>query len=116
MKIITSMIAAVSLMLAGNALATEMPELAKKNNCIACHAVDKKRVGPAWKDVAAKYKAVATYTYKGKEYPIKEGLLVKISQGGSGVWGSMPMAANDPAGKNQAEMKQLVEFILGLDK
>lgn len=116
MKIITSMLAAASLMVAVNAMAADMPELAKKNNCVACHAIDKKRVGPAWKDVASKYKSVTTYTYKGKEYPLKDGLLQKVSQGGSGVWGSMPMAANDPAGKNQAEMKQLVEFILGLDK
>ena len=60
--------------------------LAKAKNCMACHAIDKKVVGPAYKDVAAKYKgdktAVAT-------------LAAKIKAGGKGVWGEVPMPPNN---------------------
>ncbi|MBI5919059.1 MAG: c-type cytochrome [Nitrosomonadales bacterium] len=115
-SIIASMIAAAGLMAAGSALATDMPELAKKSNCTACHSIDKKVVGPAWKDVGAKYKGAAKFTYNGKEYGLEEGLVMKVSKGGSGNWGSMPMPANDPSGNKQADIKQLVQFILGLAK
>ena len=79
--------------------------LAKKNNCLACHAIDHKVVGPAWKDVAVKYKGDAAAEAK---------LIAKVSKGGAGVWGSMPMPANDAAGKKQDEIKKLVQFVLGL--
>ena len=75
-------------------------------NCTACHAIDKKVVGPAWMDVAKKY--------KGQDMEAK--LITKVSKGGAGAWGSMPMPANDAAGTKQADMKELVEFILGLAK
>lgn len=107
---------AAGLMIAGSAMATDMPPLAKKNNCTACHAIDHKVVGPGWADVAKKYKGATKFTYKGKEYSLEEGLMKKISHGGSGNWGSMPMIANDPAGKKQDDIKHLVEFILGLAK
>jgi cytochrome c len=101
---IVSMVVAAGLMVAGSAFATEMPALAKKNNCTACHAIDKKVVGPAWADVAKKY--------KGQDMEAK--LITKVSKGGSGVWGSMPMPANDPAGTKQADIKELVKFVLAL--
>lgn len=104
-SIIASTIAAASLMVAGSAMAADMPELAKKNNCTACHAIDKKVVGPAFKSVADKYRGDAGAADK---------LLVKVSKGGGGAWGSMPMPANDPAGTKQADMKELVKFILSL--
>lgn len=104
-SIVVSMAVAAGLMIAGSAMATDMPELAKKNNCTACHAIDKKVVGPAWADVAKKYKGDATAADK---------LLVKVSKGGSGVWGSMPMPANDAAGKKQDDIKALVKFVLAL--
>lgn len=100
-------------MIGGNVLATDMPALAKKNNCTACHAIDKKLVGPAWMDVAKKYKGTAKYTYSGKEYALEEGLIMKVSKGGSGVWGSMPMPANVPA-VSATDIKELVKFILNL--
>lgn len=103
-NIVTLMVAA-GLMVAGSAIAAEMPALAKKNNCTACHAIDKKVVGPAWADVAKKYKGDATDEAR---------LITKVSKGGSGVWGSMPMPANDPAGTKQADIKELVKFILAL--
>jgi len=106
-SIIVSMFAAAGLMVAGSVLATDMPDIAKKNGCTACHAIDKKVVGPAWQDVANKYKGVAG---------IEEKLIVKVSKGGSGNWGTVPMIANDPDGKKQPQIKELVEFVLGLAK
>ncbi len=101
------MFAAAGLMVAGSAMAVDMPELAKKNGCTACHAIDKKVVGPAWMDVAKKYKG-------DKDAEAK--LIVKVSKGGSGNWGSAPMIANDPNGTKQPQIKELVQFVLGLAK
>ena len=116
--IIGSAVAIASMMIAGNALAEEMPVLAKKLNCTACHAIDKKVVGPAWRDVAKRYtgSGVTKYTYKGKEYPLIEGLVMKVSEGGSGNWGTMPMPANDPNGTKKAEITALVKFEQSLAK
>lgn len=75
--------------------------LAGKKNCMACHAVDKKVVGPAYKDVAAKYKGDKTAADK---------LATKVIKGGSGVWGAVPMPANTQV--NEAEAKQLVAWVL----
>ena len=75
--------------------------LATAKNCMACHAVDKKLVGPAYKDVAAKYAGQAGAVDK---------LAVKIMKGGSGVWGPVPMPAN--AQVNEAEAKKLAAWVL----
>ncbi len=104
-SIVVSMIVAAGLMAAGSAMATDMPAVAKKNNCTACHAVDKKVVGPAWKDVGAKYKGDATAFDK---------LSAKVKKGGSGAWGSMPMPANPKV--SDADMKEMIDFILDLAK
>lgn len=80
-----------------------MPAVAKKNNCTACHAVDKKVVGPAWKDVAAKYKDDATAWDR---------VATKIKNGGSGAWGAMPMPANSKVSDD--DMKEIIAFIKGL--
>jgi cytochrome c len=69
---------------------------------MSCHAVDKKLVGPAFKDIAAKY-------VTDKIAPAK--LVVKVMQGGAGVWGTMPMPANPQV--SEAEAKQLVAWVLG---
>jgi len=116
MKSIFTSIAVAGLIVAGSAYATDMPPLAKKNNCTACHSIDKKIVGPAWMDVSKKYKGAAKFEYNGKEYPLEEGLMMKVSKGGSGHWGTMPMPANDAAGTKQADIKELVAFVLGLAK
>ncbi len=103
----------------GSSTATvEMPALAKELNCVACHAIDHKVVGPAWRDVANKYtgQGVTTYTYQGKEYPLIEGLVMKVSKGGAGNWGSMPMPANDPTGAKKAKITELVKFEQSLAK
>jgi cytochrome c len=78
-------------------------ELAQKKNCMACHATDKKLVGPAYKDVAAKYA-------KDKDAVAK--LSEKIIKGGSGVWGPVPMPAN--AQVNETEAKQLAQWVLSV--
>ena len=75
--------------------------LATAKNCMACHAVDKKLVGPAYKDVAAKYASDKGAVDK---------LASKVMKGGSGVWGAVPMPAN--AQVNEAEAKKLVAWIL----
>jgi cytochrome c len=85
--------------LAAPALAN--PELAQKKNCMACHAVDKKVIGPAFKDVAAKYAG-------DKDAPAK--LATKVMKGGSGSWGQIPMPANPQV--SEAEAKQLVAWVL----
>lgn len=77
--------------------------LATSKNCMACHAVDKKLVGPAYKDVAAKYSSDKTAVDK---------LATKIIKGGSGVWGAIPMPAN--AQVNEAEAKKLAAWVLSL--
>jgi cytochrome c len=112
MKLIVASMAAAGLIAAGSAYAVEMPPLAHKYNCVACHAIDKKLVGPAWKDVADRYTGhgVKTYTYNGKEYPLIEGLVMKVSKGGSGNWGTMPMPANDPKMEHTKDLTELVEF------
>ena len=78
-------------------------ELAQAKNCLACHAVDSKVVGPGFKEVAAKYAgdkgAAAT-------------LATKIIAGGSGVWGAIPMPANPQV--KEADAKKLAAWILGL--
>ena len=75
--------------------------LATSKNCMACHAVDKKLVGPAYKDVAAKY--------AGQKDAVDK-LAAKIVKGGSGVWGPVPMPAN--AQVNDAEAKKLAAWVL----
>jgi len=75
--------------------------LATSKNCMACHALDKKLVGPAYKDVAAKYASDKTAVDK---------LATKIQKGGAGVWGPIPMPANTQV--NDAEAKKLAAWIL----
>ena len=88
----------------------EMPDLAKKLNCNVCHDVEAQVVGPAWKEVAKKYHGQTKFTYNGKEYPLVEGLVMKVSKGGAGNWGSMPMPPNDQSGTKQAEITELINF------
>lgn len=75
--------------------------LATSKNCMACHAVDKKLVGPSYKDIAAKYAADKTAVDR---------LAAKIMKGGSGAWGAVPMPAN--AQVNEAEAKKLSAWVM----
>lgn len=78
-------------------------ELAQAKNCLACHAVNKKVIGPAFKDVAAKYAG---------QPGIVDKLAAKVINGGGGVWGVIPMPANSQV--SEADAKQLVTWILTL--
>lgn len=116
MKFIAIGAAAASIFAAGNASAVQMPPLAKELNCTTCHAIDHKIVGPAWKDVSRRYKDAGTFNYNGRNYPLVEGLIMKVSRGGHGHWGSMPMPANDPTGAKKDKINELVHFVLSLAK
>lgn len=83
------------------ALATEA--LAQKAGCMACHAKDKKIVGPSFKEVAAKYAGQADAVTT---------LSAKIRSGGKGVWGQVPMPPNDAEKLNDADLKSVVEWLL----
>ncbi|HYP86420.1 c-type cytochrome [Variovorax sp.] len=89
----------LSAALAGPALADL--QLAKAKNCMACHSVDKKVIGPAFTDVAAKYKGDAGAVDK---------LADKIRKGGSGVWGPVPMPANPQVSEEDA--RKLAAWVL----
>jgi cytochrome c len=102
--LIASLMTAAGLAAATGVQAADMPPLAAKSGCVACHAIDHKVVGPAWMDVAKKYKGD-----KGAEAK----LVAKVKKGGGGVWGSMPMP---PQAASEADVKQLVKFILALAK
>jgi cytochrome c len=77
--------------------------LAASKNCLACHAIDKKLVGPAYKDVAQKYLGQKDAAAK---------LAIKIMKGGSGVWGAVPMPANTQV--SEAEARKLATWVLTL--
>ncbi len=93
--------AATLVAVSGAAQANE--ELAKKNNCTACHAIDKKLVGPAYKEVAAKYKG---------DKKAEAMLIEKVKKGGTGVWGQIPMPPN--VAVKDEDIKTLVKWVLAL--
>ena len=101
MKLLPAVMFALVGALASPAFANQ--ELAQKKNCLACHAVDKKVVGPAYKDVAAKYAGQKDAADK---------LSQKVIKGGVGAWGQIPMRANPQV--SEAEAKQLVTWILSI--
>jgi cytochrome c len=95
---------AVSLIVAAGLVATPAManlELAKKSNCLACHMVDKKLVGPSYQDVAKKYKGQADAEAK---------LVAKVKAGGVGVWGNIPMPPNTAV--KEDDIKTLVKWVL----
>ncbi|MBA3903547.1 MAG: hypothetical protein C0522_07735 [Rhodocyclaceae bacterium] len=95
----TLLLAAAGLLIAGQASADEA--LAKAKNCMSCHAIDKKVVGPSYKDVAKKYAGKADAAAQ---------LEAKVKKGGSGNWGTVPMPPN--AAVSDADIKKLVAWIL----
>jgi cytochrome c len=92
---------AISLSVAAPAMADVA--LATSKNCMACHAMDKKLVGPSYKDVAAKY--------AGQKDAVDK-LAAKIVKGGAGVWGPVPMPANSQV--NDADAKRLAAWVMTL--
>jgi cytochrome c len=88
---------------AAPAFAADELALAQKSACTACHAVDKKLVGPAYKDVAAKYKG-----NKDAQKMLEE----KVKKGGVGVWGQVPMPPNSAV--KDEDIKKLVAWVLSI--
>ncbi len=101
MKLIAATLIAAAL--AAPALAADSPEmaLARKSNCLSCHAVDKKIVGPAYQDVAKKYAGQKDAEAK---------LVAKVKAGGKGNWGEIPMPPN--AAVKDEDIKTLVHWVL----
>lgn len=103
MKALLALVATVAVSASAFA-ADDGMALAQKKNCLACHSVDAKIVGPAYKDVAAKYAGDKAAVAKLSE---------KVIKGGVGVWGQVPMPANQVT---PAEAKELVTWVLSLKK
>jgi len=104
--VLLAALAGVGILTAGGAQAADAnaaEALLKKNACTACHAIDKKMVGPAYKDVANKYRG-----QKDAEAKLAE----KVKKGGTGVWGSIPMPPN--AAVSDADIKTMVHYVLSL--
>jgi cytochrome c len=101
MKRTVMLFAAVSALASAGAFAQDAAALAKSKNCLACHSVQSKLVGPAYKDVAAKYAGQKDAENK---------LVAKVMKGGSGVWGPVPMPANPQV--TEAEAHTLVKWVL----
>ncbi len=99
MKVFVAAALAAGLLSAAPAFASA--DLAKAKNCMACHAVDKKLVGPAYKEVAAKY--------AGQKDAVAM-LATKVQKGGVGAWGQVPMPPNPQVSADEA--KKLVEWVL----
>jgi cytochrome c len=100
---------AMALLGGSAAFAADMPEDAKKHGCVACHAIDKKMVGPAWNDVSARYRGDAG---------ARDALIAKVKAGGAGNWnditGGIAMPPNSPRVPDDA-IAGLVDFILSLE-
>ena len=94
---------ATALALSASAPAWADQALAQSKNCLACHSVDKKVVGPAFKDIAKKF---------GSQAGAADMLAQKIMKGSSGVWGPVPMPANTQV--SEAEAKTLANWVLSL--
>ncbi|MBB5367632.1 MULTISPECIES: c-type cytochrome [unclassified Janthinobacterium] len=95
------LVAVVAVSALTSQMAMANPDLAKAKNCMACHAVSTKLVGPAFKDVAAKYAGQKDAESK---------LVAKVMKGGSGTWGAIPMPANPQV--SEAEAHTLVKWVL----
>jgi len=98
-RVIAASAVSVGLLLAGSALADE--KLAQANGCMTCHQIDKKILGPSYKDVAAKYRSD-----KGAEAM----LVKKVKEGGKGAWGDMAMPPN--AHVKDADIQAIVKWIM----
>lgn len=100
----TLILTAISAALVGlSGAASADQALAQKNACMSCHSVDKKVVGPAFKDVAKKYAGDKTAEAK---------LIAKVKTGGKGVWGEIPMPPNPQV--SDADAKKIIAWVLSL--
>lgn len=101
MKFIIAALLSLGMLAAGHALASE--KLAQSSGCMTCHAIDRKVIGPSYKEIAAKYRG-------DKDAEAK--LAKKVKAGGSGVWGSTPMPPNAHVKEN--DIKTIVHWVLSL--
>lgn len=99
MKVIIPTLVAASMVAASSVSANQ--DLAKKHNCVTCHQVDKKLVGPSYQDIAKKY--------AGNKAAVKT-LTAKVRNGGKGTWGEVPMPPN-PSLK-EADAETLVKWVI----
>ena len=98
-----AVILAAGLLATGAVRADAGEDLLKKSGCTACHSIDKKVVGPSYKEVAAKYRSDKDAATK---------LAEKVKKGGSGAWGPVPMPPNPTV--SDADIKTLVAYVLAL--
>lgn len=107
--LIPAMLAGLTSIAAVPAVSADALDLARSSGCMACHAVESKLIGPAWKDVAARYKGDAS---------ARDTLIAKVKAGGAGNWtdvtGGVPMPPNSPRVSDES-IATLVDFILSLD-
>ena len=101
MKLMMTAASAALLLMSGAASADQA--LAQKNACMSCHGVDKKIVGPAFKEVAKKYAGDKT---------AHERLVAKVKTGGKGVWGQIPMPPNP--GLKPEDASKIIDWVLSL--
>ena len=101
MKLVCATVVVLGVLSAGTAAASE--KLAQSSGCMTCHAIDRKAIGPGYKEIAAKYR-----NEKGAEAK----LIQKVKAGGSGVWGPAPMPPN--AHVKDDDIKSMVQWILTL--
>lgn len=101
MKLVHAVLIVLGILSAGTAAASE--KLAQSSGCMTCHAMDRKAIGPGYKEIAAKYR-----NDKGAEAK----LIQKVKAGGSGVWGPAPMPPN--AHVKDEDIKSMVQWILTL--
>jgi cytochrome c len=101
MKFVFALLFTLGILVAGNVAASE--KLAQSSGCMTCHVLDRKIIGPGYKEIAAKYR-----NDKGAE----ANLVKKVKAGGSGVWGPTPMPPN--AHVKEDDIKAIVHWMLGL--
>ncbi len=101
MKFIIAALLSLGMLAAGQVIASE--KLAQSRGCMTCHAIDRKVLGPGFKEIAAKYRSDKAAEAK---------LVKKVKAGGSGVWGSVPMPPN--AHVKEGDIKAIVDWVLTL--
>ena len=104
-RLVPLLFALLGMLALPSAHAADQKALANVKGCPACHEMDSKKVGPAYKEIAKKYAGQKDATGK---------LVKTILEGGTGVWGNVPMPATKTMGVTEADAKKLVGWILGL--
>lgn len=104
-RIILPLLALLGMLVIPSSYAADQKALANVKGCPACHELDTKKVGPAYKDIAKKYAG---------QKDVQNKLVKKVLDGGSGIWGNVPEPANKTMGVTEADAKKLVAWILSL--